>query len=202
MSQVSENNSSESICSNADGFCFTSASEGVQEIIVSGPVTAIPAELVPDISAEEAGQLFRIVYPYSPELSVFTELIPELHTGILTGISAGAATAIAAHPELSVHSFLTNMLHRMNRAGNGILAVIMGEGRTDIAATKGDRLLFLNTFHDRERFGTLYHILKVWKHVSFHPAHDSIWIAGCTDPDGDMLRNLKLMTGEKTICVL
>lgn len=193
----------ESICIGADGFCFT-RHDGRRYIAVRSPYTAVPISKDSEASPQINEGIFRSIFTSKGELVVKSERIESLQTEIVFGIS-GELEHIASekYSDAELHSHIYSFLTEEYDKGT-LSAVWLDEGYGfDIFAIRDGRLLLLNAIRMNEPYKIAYYILKVWKEVGFRTAEDKIRLYGFDKgPVSAVIRNIKLMTGDNTVCVL
>lgn len=193
----------ESICIGADGFCFTRP-DGSRTIAVRSPYTAVPCVSDSVTDRETAESIFRGIFPSVEELDVKIDHVGLLRTDIIFGISRELADTLRVnYPDAEVHSHICSFLTEQFDKGT-VVAVWQGEEYGfDIFAVRDGRLQLLNVIRMNEPYQISYYILKVWKEVGFKAGENEIRLYGFSEgPVSAVIRNLKLMTGDSSVCVL
>lgn len=193
----------ESICIGADGFCFT-LPDGRRSIAVRSPYTAIPYCRNCDNDPQIAGSIFHAIFASDRGLVVRIEHIEPLQTDIVFGVTGELENIVSEkYPEAEVHSHIYSFL--AEEYGKGTLSAVWQDEEYgfDIFAIRNGQLLLLNAIRMNDPYKIAYYILKVWKEVGFRTGENEIRLYGFGEgPVSTVIRNLKLMTGDNTVCVL
>lgn len=192
----------ESIRINADGFCFT-LPDGSRRAVIRAPFTTIPYSADFELKEDEREALFSMVFPSVKDVTILTEHVQEFGITILSGIKKEIEARLASDFEGAVvmshiHHILTESFEWKGR----LITAIRQDDGIDVIATDNNRILFLNTLRTSQPYEAVYYIIKVWKESGFRSGDACIRLAGLKDTDDGLLRNLRLMTGENSVCVL
>lgn len=202
MSQGDFGQYRESIRIGADGFCFTLPG-GERTIVVQGPCTAIP--FLPEAcTAEQAAILYNTVFPSDGKVKVLTDIFQQFKVTLAFGVECATAGIIdKEYGGIPVRSHFSLYLDRICRSPQATLLVARRGGTIDAVAADAQRLLYLNSIETPQAdYEVLYYILNVWKAAGLKSGSARIELQGFDDNDTSIIRNLKLMTGENTVCVL
>ncbi len=192
----------ESIRINADGFCFT-LPDGSRRAVIHALFTTIPYSADSELKEEERKALFSMVFPSVKDVSILTEHVQEFGITILSGIKQEMATRLASYfDDAVVMSHIHHILTESYEWKGKLITVIRQDDGIDVIATDSNRILFLNTLRTSQPYEAAYYIIKVWKEFGFRSGDACIRLAGLKDTDESLLRNLRLMTGENSVCVL
>lgn len=185
-----------SICVGADGFCFTMP-DGSRRKAIRGPFTIIPGI---NISQEDAETIFRAVFPDAYEKAVLTDVVSKFRSTLVYG----ADKTTLEMPDFGhdgVHSHLWHFIESIGNQSGRTICVLRNDDASDILAFDENRIVYLNTLYTQEPYNLLYCISRVWKDNGFKSSTDRICLYGF-DAESSIIRNLKQLTGEDTICVL
>lgn len=187
----------ESICIGADGFCFQ-AGDGTVRTVIVGPWTTIP-----DCSLSQTDMeiLFRKVFPDRKDLSVVLDRIPELDIALLCGAESTTLQEIRSrYPDAAIHSHMYHILNDTRYRGRNRIALFRIDGGFETAAICDGKAAFMNTIHSTDTYRSAYTIARVWKELGFNQSSACITTYGI-ESDSNIIRTLKQLTGEETVCV-
>lgn len=175
-------NISESIRLTADGFCFHMP-DGSSEILSAAPFTAMPLEGLDDEAVQIAG---ASVFPQ------FTQFVADAVTDAgLAVVHAGKGRSVASV-----------LLETLAESESAQLVAFRTASGTCCVAAGGGMKPYLNSTVISGVFEPLYLIVKVWKMMPRTRDSRIMLLGFDSQADAQMIKNLRLMTGDTAVCEL